>query len=400
MNDSDSSSEEDAFMSAAEELSLSPTPHNYETPTMNSETSGDLKEEIEESKEEKEKDDDLKENLGDKDEIGTGPFDLEVEHGGDAALPARSCHVEVAVTTDNSDDDDEYRDKYSYSSLKMLDRDFFSSPRLIVRGIWRGDGLELQAKRRTEGTLVEWSLKTMKTKHEKEKTLLLVKANMTYKYALGLSRATKKYGYNIDGGYGWSGYGYGYCTLPPLSDTSEKHIDLEENIFWDDGIAHHFSGPNCNQGEGVTCKEVGCAERIWALIVTTFTTIVDNPDSWQLPRAHNLRKEEEKEKLFMSYFAFHNGDHKIMIHREESSKKVAWLTRANERYDDKPDVDRTKLDNKHKYIWETSVPKQRACAEIDPEKGNSDQGGDDQGSLLFPKIEFFIKADTRGWSFL
>ena len=30
----------------------------------------------------------------------------------------------------------------------------------------------------------------------------------------------------------------------------------------------------------------------------------------------------------------------------------------------------------------------------------SSHRGFQQGSLLFPKIEFFIKADIRGWSFL
>ena len=94
----------------------------------------------------------------------------------------------------------------------------------------------------------------------------------------------------------------------------------------------------------MTCKEEDCGERIWGLIVTTYTTIVNNPDSWYLPHAHNLRKEEEKEKLLMSFFVFHNGDHKILIHQEGSPKKVAWLTRANERYDENPDVDRNKLD--------------------------------------------------------
>ena len=107
-----------------------------------------------------------------------------------------------------SSSDEEFYDTFSYRCLKRLDRDFFSSPRLIVTGIWRGEGLQLQGKRRTEGTWVEWTLKSMKTNIEDEKTLLLVKANMTYKYGLGLSRVTEKYGYNLDGGYAWSGYGW------------------------------------------------------------------------------------------------------------------------------------------------------------------------------------------------
>ena len=174
-----SSDEEGAYMSAAEELSLSPTPHNYETPALNNEASGDLEEERGDSKRAKEKDVDPEENLEDKDDKDFGPCDLE-EDGGEIAQPARSCQVDISKAADNSDDD-EYVAKYSYRCLKRLDRDFFSSPRLIVRGIWRGEGLELQAKRRTEGTWVEWILKGMKTKHEDEKTLLSVKANMSYK---------------------------------------------------------------------------------------------------------------------------------------------------------------------------------------------------------------------------
>ena len=45
MGDSDdgsSSDEAGAYMSAAEELSLSPTPNNYGTPALNDEASGDL----------------------------------------------------------------------------------------------------------------------------------------------------------------------------------------------------------------------------------------------------------------------------------------------------------------------------------------------------------------------
>ena len=116
MDDSDDK-KKGAYMSAAEGLSLSPIPNNYETPE---------------------------------------------GHGGEAVQPVRSCRADIAKTADNSDDD-EYQDKFSYRCLKRLDRDFFSSPRLIVAGIWRGEGLEMQAKRRTEGTWVEWILKVMKT---------------------------------------------------------------------------------------------------------------------------------------------------------------------------------------------------------------------------------------------
>ena len=326
--------------------------------------------------------------------------DGEVEEKGEGQeTEEKNCDLEEILedkTADDTDDDEEHREKYSYECLKSLDRDFFSSPRLIVRGIFRGEGLELQAKRRTEGTWVEWILKVMKTRHEDERILLSVKANMTYKYGLGLLRGTEKYGYDLDGGKGWSGYGYGSCTLPPMSDASEKHVDLEEYIWWNDGSAHHLPGPTCNNvngEEGVTCREGGCAERIWGLSVTTFTTIMINPDSWELPRAHNLRREKKKEKVCLSYYAFHNGGHKIMI--TEGSTKVAWLTRANERYDEKPDVDRNKLD-KHKYIWGTSLPKEDTCEENGSEKENSCQEGDDDEVMA--NLDYLIQELEDGAS--
>ena len=45
-------------------------------------------------------------------------------------------------------------------------------------------------------------------------------------------------GHSSEGGWGWSGVGYGYAVVfpgpPPGSDTTIKHIDVEEGIFWND----------------------------------------------------------------------------------------------------------------------------------------------------------------------
>ena len=92
MNDSDSSSDEEgAYMSAAEELSLSPTPHNYETP-LNSEISGDSMEERGEVKGATEKDNNPEES------------DMGGDEGeADSVQPARSCQADA----DNPDVDED-----------------------------------------------------------------------------------------------------------------------------------------------------------------------------------------------------------------------------------------------------------------------------------------------------
>ena len=78
MNDSGSSSDEDNYMSAAEELSLSPTPHYYETPALNAELNGgDLMDEKGDGKGEIENRNDPEEKLEDKGDAHTGLSDVE-----------------------------------------------------------------------------------------------------------------------------------------------------------------------------------------------------------------------------------------------------------------------------------------------------------------------------------
>ena len=104
MSDSEggSSDEEGAYLSAAEELSLSPTPHNYETP-LNSEISGDSMEERGEVKGATEKD-----NYPESDEDPAAALSDVAHVGGeggeaDRVQPARSCQAEA----DNPDVDED-----------------------------------------------------------------------------------------------------------------------------------------------------------------------------------------------------------------------------------------------------------------------------------------------------
>ena len=102
MSDSEggSSDEEGAYMSAAEELSLSPTPHNYETP-LNSEISGDSMEERGEVKGATEKDNNPEES---DEEPAAAPSDLGGDGGeADSVQPARSCQADA----DNPDVDED-----------------------------------------------------------------------------------------------------------------------------------------------------------------------------------------------------------------------------------------------------------------------------------------------------
>ena len=104
MNDSDSSSDEEgAYMSAAGELSLSPSPHNYETP-LNSEISGDSEEERGEVKGATEND--PEESLEDKsdEDPATAPSDLGGDGGEvESVQPARSCQSDATQAADNPD---------------------------------------------------------------------------------------------------------------------------------------------------------------------------------------------------------------------------------------------------------------------------------------------------------
>ena len=104
MNDSEGSSDEEgAYMSAAGELSLSPSPHNYETP-LNSEISGDSVEERGEVKGATEND--PEESLEDKsdEDPATAPSDLGGDGGEvESVQPARSCQSDATQAADNPD---------------------------------------------------------------------------------------------------------------------------------------------------------------------------------------------------------------------------------------------------------------------------------------------------------
>ena len=123
MNDSEGSSDEEgAYMSAAGELSLSPSPHNYETP-LNSEISGDSEEERGEVKGATEND--PEESLEDKsdEDPATAPSDLGGDGGEvESVQPARSCQSDATQAADNPDVNEDSGAKQTETVTKVKKR--------------------------------------------------------------------------------------------------------------------------------------------------------------------------------------------------------------------------------------------------------------------------------------
>ena len=63
--------------------------------------------------------------------------------------------------------------------LCKINRDFLASPRMLVRGVYKGQRLELTVQRRTEGRLVSWIMKDHDT------YVINVKAKMLYTWDRG-----------------------------------------------------------------------------------------------------------------------------------------------------------------------------------------------------------------------
>ena len=240
--------------------------------------------------------------------------------------------------------------------LKHLDQDFTSSPRKIVRGVWRGDNLELVARRKTEGNLVHWTL----TYLPQNKIVMLCKAKMNYKFSLpdtGINHGCK-----LRGGWGWAGEGYGfinifpttattsYTTTAALSNSKPKHVDLMEAVFWSESRFYHVSGDGCKK-DIETCTNDDCGVRIWSLMIDTWHVRSQKDDFFH---TEQLIREDQDQTLFLSLVAYHSGDHKIIIHRDRQTVKwggnaiskhtfVASLSQANLRFDDKPQIDHQQL---------------------------------------------------------
>ena len=251
--------------------------------------------------------------------------------------------------------------------LQQLDRDYLCSPRMVVRGVYVGEVLKLIVRRKTEGTYVDWTILNMKTK-----TLVLnIKGEMTYPYGLSREAQGTKFGHEVMGGWRWRGYGWGFINLFPNPERADPtkilHVDIEEAIFFQESIFHHYhlSGRNCikvNSAADIDCKQRGCGVKIWSIKFTTYTTAEEVVEYYQ-PRRR--RKEKEEQHVYLSLVAFFDGDFKIVLHRDSRLKKyceeVAWLRKdvRADFNDSVAAVDRLKIE-KARLIWETTVPKPRS----------------------------------------
>ena len=249
--------------------------------------------------------------------------------------------------------------------LEQIDKDFLCSPRQIVRGVYRGKDIVLIVRRRVEGNFVDWSIFNTKTNLQ----ALLVHCQMTYPYGLSREALSTKFGHEVLGGWNWRGWGYGYLNLNRISesfphDPRVLHVDLEEAVFFDHEIFHHYhlSGEQCvnlDKSEDVNCQEDGCGLRIWSIMMTTFTTAEAERKEYQ---PQSFRKEKKEQVLYLSMVAFFNGETKIVIHQEmrlkRSQEEVVWLTKDEkaEYHDSVAAVDRVKL-QRAEQVWETRVPK-------------------------------------------
>ena len=279
-------------------------------------------------------------------------MNVELDGDGDG-----ECNINVEK--DDEDDEDEICDGFQF--LQHLDPDFICSPRMIVRGVYTGEVLKLEVKRKTEGNLVHWKLFDTKRK----KQLLSVKAQMEYRFELSTKAQGTSEGVKVLGGWKWRGWGYGYSNIFPPSDPRVLHVDIQEALFYGEEVNQHYhvSGRNCKnleKSEDIVCREEGCGLRIHSVMFTTFSTVEEELPFYELGKS-NVSKEREESTVYFSLVAFFNGEMKIALHREGRLKKyqeeVAWLTKDEQAHfdDSLAGVDRVKIE-KAKQIWET-VPK-------------------------------------------
>ena len=326
-----SSSDEDAFLSAAEELTSSPTPHNYESP-----------------------------EIGESVEEGGGNGNL-YNNNGDVQTVSN-----VNRAGSETSDEEHVYDNRGAKFLMKLDQNFLESPRLLMAGVWRSKEFELQVKRKETGLNVQWLL----TNRQDKRIVLNSIATMTYKSGHPLSikydSEPRAFGYAVKGGWAWNGYGYGFVNLNrinryqenlfPLSDSSIKHIDLEEAVFPEESVQHHICGDTCiniDKNVNIECKEDGCGLEISRLSVQSFSTTVHKPGSWELP--HNYKRLHLKEQVSLSLVVFpSSAEYKVLFHMD--GKEVAWMRKVEDvSYDHQPIVDHCIME-KHQYIWRTESP--------------------------------------------
>ena len=278
-------------------------------------------------------------------------------------------------------ENDRCRDNLSVKSgqpfLKNIDKHFMSSPRMVVRGRYCGQDMELIVRRRPEGTYVDWAL--FNTKLRKQALLVHGEMNYPFKWSEDALRHPEEFGKQVMGGWQWQGWGYGYLNFNRIAesfphDPRVLHVDIEEAVYGGEEIFHHLhvSGRGCinmDHREDVNCQEVGCGIVIWRIKFTTFTTVEDESNklaSMGLAPA-TFRKNKEEQILHLSLVAFFEGETKIAVHRDAQItgpyEENVWLAKDGVADDSVAAVDRIKL-SRAQLIWQTRAKvKKAACDE-------------------------------------
>ena len=288
-------------------------------------------------------------------------FELSIHsQGGNSpdVLPGSGEDAERFVD-DLSEDEKETEDSMGDNFLKELDRDYVTSPRLIVRGVYKGDVLKLTVSRKTDGTYVNWFMVNSETKD----IVLNVKAQMTYSFDIKGGMSTK-YGRKVKGGWAWEGFGYGFVNVFPGANPKEDktkilHVEIDEAILCNESIMYHFEGDNCKREDlDVVCREPGCGVAIWKIMFKTFSTVAKKQEYYEL--GCNLRKTKPEQKVYLTLIAFFSGEYQLLLHRdgEKSHIRVAWLTKdIAAPFEERPEVDLRKIEEARQ-IWEKPVEKQ------------------------------------------
>ena len=213
---------------------------------------------------------------------------------------------------DLNEDEREIEDSMGDKFLQKLDRDYLASPRLVVRGVYKGDVLKLTVRRKTEGTYVDYFMVNSQTKD----IVLNVKAQMTYSFDIKGGMSTE-YGRKVMGGWAWEGFGYGFVNVFPRANedkTKILHVEIDEAILCHESIFYHFEGDNCRREElDVVCREPGCGVLIWKIMFKTFSTVEKKQEFYEL--GCNLRKAKLEQEVYLSLVAFFSGEVKLLLHQ-------------------------------------------------------------------------------------
>ena len=254
--------------------------------------------------------------------------------------PIDGSNVDNSTEMSSTSSTEDYAN-WRIDQLEKLSKDFRSSPRMVVRGVYKSGVRTFTVKRKTEGNLVEIFLE------QGSKILLMVKARMGYKYDIAQNQQTReKYGGKAPGGWFWQGHGWGHNVVQPTSlngkrsDTRPKYVELNEAVLWCDTPDKnwHFSGANCTKHR--SCRDPGCGVQIWHLNVKTFAVEERDGDLHKGPQADKI--------IHFSLIAFHSDDYKILLHRDDTHHVLAWLSKEETAFfKETPDIDIPKL---KKYI--------------------------------------------------